>query len=182
MKKIALALMCILLLFGLTQSAFADDQVLHQLSKDTDFVIYAPQLPKTDWKLDIPVPYPYKPGEKKITFTRFSYFDMSGSIYLMGVEQHKAYGYRFTQSITNIDIKNNTSSTKQKERTFTFDTRGELVTWDDIEGRFESWATKKQNGGYLKWIQGDTYIEMSSVVLTKEQMIEVARSMKPVEH
>ena len=54
MKKIALALMCILLLFGLTQSAFADDQVLHQLSKDTDFVIYAPQLPKTDWKLDIP--------------------------------------------------------------------------------------------------------------------------------
>ena len=66
MKKIALALMCILLLFGLTQSAFADDQVLHQLSKDTDFVIYAPQLPKTDWKLDIPVPYPYKPGEKKL--------------------------------------------------------------------------------------------------------------------
>ncbi|MEC0203755.1 hypothetical protein P4H39_14020 [Paenibacillus lautus] len=181
MKKIALALMCVLLLLGLAQSAFADDQVLHLLSKDTDFVIYAPQLPKTDWKLDIPVPYPYKPGEKKITLTRFSYFDMSGAIYLLGVEQHKAHGYKFTQSITNIDIKNNTSSTKQKERTFTFDSRGELVIWDDIEARFESWATKEQNGGFLRWIQGDTYIEMSSVVLTKEQMIEVARSMKPVE-
>ncbi|MCM3260442.1 hypothetical protein M3664_21875 [Paenibacillus lautus] len=158
------------------------DQALHQLSKDTDFVIYAPQLPKTDWKLDIPVPYPFKPGEKKITFTRFSYFDMSGDIYLLGVEQHKAHGYKTTQSITSIDLKNNTSSTRQQERTFTFDSRGEPVTWDDIEARFEPWADKEQNGGFLKWIQGDTFIEMSSVVLTREQMSEVARSMKPVEH
>lgn len=66
MKKFVLALMCAMLLFGLPQSVFADDQALHQLSKDTDFVIYAPQLPKTDWKLDIPVPYPFKPGEKKL--------------------------------------------------------------------------------------------------------------------
>ena len=61
----------------------------------------------------------------------------------MGVEQHKAYGYRFTQSITNIDIKNNTSSTKQKSVHLHL-IQGELVTWDDIEGRFESWATKNR--------------------------------------
>lgn len=107
---------------------------------------------------------------------------MSGDIYLLGVEQHKAHGYKTTQSITSIDLKNNTSSTRQQERTFTFDSRGEPVTWDDIEARFEPWADKEQNGGFLKWIQGDTFIEMSSVVLTREQMIEVARSMKPVEH
>ena len=68
MKKIALALMCILLLFGLTQSAFADDQVLHQLSKDTDFVIYAPQLPKTDWKLDIPCLIRINPARKNYLY------------------------------------------------------------------------------------------------------------------
>ncbi|KOR88018.1 hypothetical protein [Paenibacillus solani] len=181
MKKITLTLICVLLLLGLPQGAFADHEALRQLRKDTDFIIYVPQQSKMDWKLEIPVPYPYKPGEKKITYTRFSYFDMSGAIYLLGVEQHKAYDYKATHSITSIDLQNNTSLTKQEERTFTFNSRGELVTWGDIEARFEPWMNKEQNGGFLKWIQGNTYIEMSSVVLTREQMIEVAQSMKPFE-
>lgn len=203
MKKVMSALLCAVFLFGLPYGASADDhgtapmqeavteqpverqalqtQALQQLSKDTDFVVYAPQLPHTDWKLEIPVPYPHLPGKKIITFTRFSYFDMSGDIYLMGVEQHKAHGYKTTRSITSIDIKNKTTKTKQVEYEFKFDLSGEPVTWNDIEGRFKPWATSQQNGGFLTWIQGDTYIEMSSVVFTREQMIEVAKSMKPVQ-
>lgn len=99
----------------------------------------------------------------------------------MGVEQHKARGYKTTRSITSIDIKNKTTKTKQVEYEFKFDLSGEPVTWNDIEGRFKSWASSQQNGGFLTWIQGDTYIEMSSVVFTREQMIEVAKSMKPVQ-
>lgn len=53
------------------------------------------------------------------------------------------------------------------------------------KGYFQEWANSGEvykngaiiTGGKLNWVQNGTFIEMSSSILTKEKMIEIARSM-----
>lgn len=56
---------------------------------------------------------------------------------------------------------------------------GEVVQIGKAKGYFVAWVDRNPiPGGILHWIQGDTYVEMESMTITKEQMIEVARSMR----
>jgi hypothetical protein len=54
---------------------------------------------------------------------------------------------------------------------------GEKVNINGIEARFVPWANHIP-GGYLRWVQDGTYIEIDSGDLSKEMMVELAKSMK----
>ncbi|GAB6929120.1 hypothetical protein JCM10914A_31030 [Paenibacillus sp. JCM 10914] len=159
-----LFIMTLSLLFTtLGQFAYAADPDLLSLTRDADFQLFAPSLRGMDWKLDIPQPSPYTPGEQKIAFTRFSYFDKSGNDYLLGIEQRTAEEYYTTSSANNASNNN-----------------GEPVRWNSTEAQFRAWADREDNGGFLRWIQNQTYNELSSVVLSKKQMIDIAKSIKSI--
>lgn len=96
---------------------------------------------------------------------------------MFGIEEHKADGYKIRRVETIIDVHNQTSTEKTIVEEFKFDVRGEKIYIDGIEARFVPWANHKP-GGYLRWIQDGTFIEIDSGALTKEMMIELAKSMK----
>lgn len=112
-----------------------------------------------------------------VSKVRVHYFDESGHKYLFGIEEHKAIGYRINRVVTNIDVGTGSSTTRTIVKDFIFNERGEKININGIEVRFEPWANHIP-GGYLRWVQNDTYIEIDSGELTKEEMIALAKTMK----
>ncbi|WP_232698967.1 DUF4367 domain-containing protein [Brevibacillus daliensis] len=95
----------------------------------------------------------------------------------MGIEQHKAVGYKISREEIIIDVKNNSTRKNVIEEYFKPSENGELITFNGIKARFEAWATKDK-GGILRWVNNGTYIEMDSSKLSKNQMIRFAESLK----
>jgi hypothetical protein len=151
------------------------DVGLDQLKRATDFKLLTPHYSVKSWKLEIKEPYPLD-LDRSITKVRLHYFDKSGRTYMFGIEQHKAIGYKSKRFITNIDVRNNTSTTNVIEEDFIFDTSGELVRFNGIEARFKPWADGTP-GGFLRWVQNGTYNEVDSSHLSKKQMVKIAKSM-----
>lgn len=145
---------------------------MDQLKSATDFKLFTPHYSLTSWKFEVKEPYPLNTS-RLITKVRLHYFDKSGSTYLFGITQHKAIGYKSKRSETIIDVRNKTSTTRVIEENFKFDISGEIVKLNGIEARFD-YGTQ---GGYLRWVQDGTYIEMDSFRLSREQMVIVAKSM-----
>jgi len=96
---------------------------------------------------------------------------------MFGVKQHKATGYKIKKEQIDIDVRNNTSERKIVEEDFKFDTSGEIIKFNGLEARFIPWADITL-GGFLRWVQDGTYIEIDSPELSKKDMIQIAKSMK----
>ncbi|MDQ0192777.1 hypothetical protein [Paenibacillus wynnii] len=162
-----------------TASPIALDSVsqtkFEQVKKSTDFKLLLPRDYTQKWKLEIKEPYPVD-ATSPITRVRLHYFDKSGQTYMFGIEQHKAFGYKIKTEKTVLDVRNKTSTTVIGEEEFKFDTHGETVIFKGIEARFVPWANHIP-GGFLRWVQDGTYIEIDSNQLSKTEMIEVAISM-----
>ncbi|AEI39696.1 DUF4367 domain-containing protein [Paenibacillus mucilaginosus] len=58
-----------------------------------------------------------------------------------------------------------------------FDTSGEIIELNRLDARFIPWSGHT-SGGFLRWIQDDTYVELDSGELSKNEMIKIAKSMK----
>ncbi|MEK8133158.1 DUF4367 domain-containing protein [Paenibacillus filicis] len=97
---------------------------------------------------------------------------------MFGIEQHKAIGYKSKKKHTYIDVRNNTSETKIVEEDFKFDTSGEIIKFNELEARFTPREKNSTPGGFLRWIQEGTYIEIVSSEMSKKKMIKIAKSMK----
>jgi hypothetical protein len=149
---------------------------LDQLKSSTDFKLLTPHYSIKSWKLEIKEPYPLD-TDRLITRVRLHYFDKSGQTYMFGIVQHKAKGYKIKRSETIIDVRNNTRTTKVIEEDFKFDTSGEIVKINGIEARFQPW-TDGTPGGFLRWVQHGTYIEIDSMHLSQKLMVKLAESMK----
>ncbi|MGN7170777.1 hypothetical protein ACTHSJ_33440 [Paenibacillus cellulositrophicus] len=150
---------------------------LNQLKKSTDFKLLVPKDSKLKHnKIEIKEPYPLK-FDSPISRVRIHYFDKSGQTYVFGLEEHKAVGYKVKRIKTTMDARTKTSKTELTEENFKFDLRGEKVSINGIEGRFEAWVNHDK-GGYLRWMQDDTYLEMDSGVLTKQMMLDIAASIQ----
>jgi len=93
------------------------------------------------------------------------------------MEEHKAVGYKIKREETTIDVRNKISKTRSIVEDFKLDLRGEKVNINGIEARFIPWGDQTP-GGYLRWVQDGTYIEIDSGDLSKEKMIELAKSIK----
>ncbi|WP_353056307.1 DUF4367 domain-containing protein [Paenibacillus sp. MER 99-2] len=76
-----------------------------------------------------------------------------------------------------MDVRNQTSTTRTVVEDFKFSERGDKININGIKGHFEAWVNHVP-GGYLRWVHNDTFIQMDSGELTKEEMIALARSMK----
>ncbi|MFS0868855.1 hypothetical protein [Paenibacillus xylanilyticus] len=149
---------------------------LDKLKLVADFKLITPSSSVQSYKLEIKAPYPFNPGQS-VSEVRLHFFDESGNSYLFGIEEHKAVGYKINRVITTIDVRNQTSTTRTVVEDFKFSERGEKININGFEGRFEPWVNHVP-GGYLRWVHNDTFIEIDSGELTKEEMIVLARSMK----
>ncbi|MEK5641434.1 hypothetical protein BK138_13965 [Paenibacillus rhizosphaerae] len=150
---------------------------LNHLRKATDFKLLLPTDSSLKQnKIEIKEPYSIE-LDPPIPRVRIHYFDASGQNYEFGLEEHKAAGYKVRRIKTIMDARTKTSKTEINEENFKFDLRGEKVYINGIEGRFEAWVNHDK-GGYLRWIQDDTYLEMDSGVLTKQMMLDIAASLQ----
>ncbi|MFC5470248.1 DUF4367 domain-containing protein [Cohnella suwonensis] len=149
---------------------------LDELKYATDFKLLAPYTSTESYKFEIKEPFPLVSG-RSISRVRLHYFDKSGQTYMFGIEEHKAVGYKIKRFDTTIDVRNQTSTTKIIVEDFKFDVSGEKVNINGIEARFVPW-TDHTPGGYLRWVQDGTYIEIDSGDLSKQMMVELAKSIK----
>jgi hypothetical protein len=144
-----------------------------ELKREINFNVLLPR--NHGYKMEIKEPYPLVAGQS-ISRIRLHYFDQTGRKYIFGIEEHKATDYKIEREETNIDVRNQSSSTRSVIEDFRFNLRGEKVNINGIEGRFEPWADHS-SGGYLRFVQEDTYIEIDSGELSRQMMIDLARTM-----
>ena len=164
------------LLFASTKTTLAFSNVeLDKLKNVTDFKLLAPSYSVQSYKLEIKEPYPLVLSQL-VSKVRLHFFDKSGQTYLFGIEEYKAVG-KINRVVTSIDVRNQKSTTRTIVEDFKFNERGEKIIINGIEGRFEPWANHIP-GGYLRWVQNGTFIEIDSGDLTKEEMVGLAKSMK----
>ncbi|MEH7451470.1 DUF4367 domain-containing protein, partial [Gottfriedia acidiceleris] len=133
------------------------------IKNKVDFKVFAPQKVPDDWTLEIKT-YPW--GEKeKFTYFRLHYFDSNDTELLIGIEQRKDLGFQDEHTGSNakqVDINGN---------------KGYFVEWGN-SGQLDNNHGELITGGLLFWNQGGTYIKIDSMRLSKEKMLEIARSMK----
>ncbi|MCM3412681.1 DUF4367 domain-containing protein [Metabacillus litoralis] len=133
-----------------------------EVKDNVNFTVLSPDKIPDDWTLEIKT-YP-SDEEKHFTHFRLHYMDKDDTILNVGIEQRKE-----TPKIDNFSSPN-----------------AEKIDINDNKGLFSSWVNSEKvdkngeiiTGGRLQWRQNGTFIEMVSTRITKEQMLEIARSMK----
>jgi Domain of unknown function (DUF4367) len=139
-----------------------DSMTVSQVRKKVNFTVFPPKEIPNDWILDIRT-YPVE-AKEYFSYFRLQYMNSNNTEVMVSINQQKG-----------------------------------LPTWDEYlspnaervvingnEGYFSTWANEGEldkrgnrfTGGYLCWIQDGTYIEMDSARISKEQMVEIAKSMK----
>ncbi|MGM0883719.1 MAG: DUF4367 domain-containing protein [Bacillota bacterium] len=167
---------CLFLLSILFSWPDSSYEALDKLKNAMDFRLLIPDTFGEGYRLEIKEPNPIVQNQP-VSRVRLHYFDKSGQTYVFGLEEHKAVGYKIKRVETHYDVRNKTSTTRTFVEDFKFDVRGEKVNINGIEARFMPWANHVP-GGYLRWVQEGTFIEIDSGALSKEMMTELAKSIK----
>lgn len=134
---------------------------IEALQKEIDFKLLVPTKIPKDWVLEI------KDGprtEGKQEYFNLKFLDKNDQNLMISLYQRKA---KFKELNLYQSRSDNT----------------EFVQLNNIEGHFEAWIGTRNGvndipGGYLRWIQEGTYVEMVSSRLPKEEMIKIAKSLK----
>ncbi|MDM5291774.1 DUF4367 domain-containing protein [Peribacillus simplex] len=133
---------------------------LSEIKRKVDFNVVVPQNIPNDWTLEIKT-YPWDEKDK-ITNFRLHYMDSEDKYLLIGIEQSKGSSNKeMNINAEQVDINGHKGSFVEWGNSGELDKKGEIVT-----------------GGLLRWIQEGTYIEMESPRVSRNKMLEVARSMK----
>ncbi|OAB47591.1 DUF4367 domain-containing protein [Paenibacillus antarcticus] len=176
MLKLVLLSFSMLISTGVSMNKHTQPKI-EQLTKYTNFEIYAPSNLEAGIQYEIKVPSDV--SQTKCTdLVLINYFNAKGS-YVVGVRQQRNNAYMAQENIE-FDVKNRTQTTKKVIRKVTLEPRGEAVSVDGSEGRYEAYLGTNASGGILKWVQSDTYIELDTSSLSKSSLIEIAESMKKV--
>jgi len=176
MIKLVLLSLSILISTGVNMNEHTQPEI-EQLSKYTNFEMYAPSNLEEGNHYEIRVPSDVS-QTKYTEVVVINYFNAKGS-YLVGVRQQRNNAY-MAQEIIEFDVKNRTQTTKKIIRKITLEPRGELVSVNGSEGRYEAYLGTNASGGILKWVQSDTYIELDTSILSKSSLMKIAESMKKV--
>jgi hypothetical protein len=147
--------------------------ILLMIKEKTDFRFLLPSI--NQWKVEVKSPHPLELS-KTITMVRLHYFDSDGN-YVVGIEQHRASGYKISREEIIIDVKSKEVRKTTAVELFAPSQSGELVHLYGFKARFEAWANTNK-GGVLRWVKDGTYLEMDSSRLTKYEMIDLAKSIK----
>lgn len=135
---------------------------ISEIKEKVHFKVFVPQNVPEDWTLEIKT-YPF--GEEDfITKIRLHYMNSNDTDMILGIEQRKA---------ATIGIEKLKPS-------------AEKIDINGIVGYFQAWANSGDKvgkgriitGGILSWRQEGTLIKMDSSILSKEEMVKIARSMR----
>ncbi|MDM5222398.1 DUF4367 domain-containing protein [Peribacillus sp. NJ11] len=133
---------------------------LSEIKRKVDFKVVVPQNIPNDWTLEIKT-YPWDEKDK-ITNFRLHYMDSDDKYLLIGIEQSKESSNKeMNINADQVDINGHKGFFVEWGNSGELDKKGEIVT-----------------GGLLRWIQEGTYVEMESSRVSRNKMLEVARSMK----
>jgi hypothetical protein len=136
-----------------------DFRTLTKIKNKTTFKMLIPHELPPKWNLEVKFPYPLDIS-KPINDIRLHYFNQDDE-FMVGIQQFKA-----------------TRNTILEKESMSLDYIVEKVFINNHEGRFSPWwKTRGKNGGLLYWIQDGTYIQMDSFSLTKDKMMQLAKSM-----
>lgn len=133
-----------------------------EIKKKVDFTVLTPQKTPDDWTLEIKT-YPTK-AEENFTYFRLHYMDKNDKYLMVGIEERKETSNKekpLSPYTEVVDISGNTAYFEAWGNSGEVDKNGDILT-----------------GGLLNWIQDGTSVEIISFRLSKEQMLEIARSMK----
>lgn len=133
---------------------------LSEIKKKVDFKVVVPHNIPDDWTLEIKT-YPWDEKDK-ITNFRLHYMDSDDKYLLIGIEQSKESSNKeMNINAKQVDVNGHKGFFVEWGNSGELDKKGEIVT-----------------GGLLRWIQEGTYVEMESSRVSRNKMLEVARSMK----
>ncbi|WP_413381011.1 DUF4367 domain-containing protein [Alkalihalobacillus sp. 1P02AB] len=116
---------------------------------------------------------------KPITFVQLHYFNQETDQLFLTVTQHRARGHLIVKEKSKNDQIDGHEKTKKIVEEFKFNKHeGVAVKINKQEGRFIQWDAQDYPGGFLRWVQNGTFIELKSMVLNKEQLMEIAQNMR----
>ncbi|MGG0657236.1 DUF4367 domain-containing protein [Rummeliibacillus pycnus] len=132
-----------------------NSKTISELKKEVNFTILTPTNIPNDWTLDTKT--------SLSPFITLHYMDSKDTKLMVGINQ--GLGFPLTKDdfpyAQQVDINGNKGYFQGWEESGEVDKNGDTIT-----------------GGLLRWVQDGTYVEMSSSRLSKERMLEIARSMK----
>ncbi|USK80747.1 DUF4367 domain-containing protein [Peribacillus frigoritolerans] len=137
-----------------------DSITISEIKRKVDFKVVVPQNIPNDWTLEIKT-YPWDEKDKITNFS-LHYMDSDDKYMLIHIGQSKESSNKeMNINAEQVDINGNKGFFVKWGNSGELDKKGELVT-----------------GGLLRWIQEGTYVEMESSRVSRNKMLEVARSMK----
>lgn len=158
-----------------TSSKASDNSNLIRLNQFVSFNLYVPTYYEQAVQYEIKEPTDVNRG--KAEFVIVNYFDNQGT-YLFGLRENRNNSY-LSHIVTKYDVQHHTKSERVVRKTFSFKPSGEeAVSMNGKKVWYE--PMRGQNGGTLKMVLGDTYVELVSTPLSKEEIIKVAASLKKI--
>ncbi|MEC0347869.1 DUF4367 domain-containing protein [Peribacillus frigoritolerans] len=137
-----------------------DSITISEIKRKVDFKVVVPQSIPNDWTLEIKT-YPWDEKDKITNFS-LHYMDSDDKYLLIHIGQSmESFNKEMNINAEQVDINGNKGFFVEWGNSGELDKKGELVT-----------------GGLLRWIQEGTYVEMESSRVSRNKMLEVARSMK----
>lgn len=137
-----------------------DSITISEIKRNVDFKVVVPQNIPNDWTLEIKT-YPWDEKDKITNFS-LHYMDSDDKYLLIHIGQSKESSNKeMNINAEQVDINGNKGFFVEWGNSGELDKKGELVT-----------------GGLLRWTQEGTYVEMESSRVSRNKMLEVARSMK----
>ncbi|KFN12108.1 MAG: DUF4367 domain-containing protein [Paenibacillus macerans] len=165
-----------LLLSNIIGTSVQDSTAIKKLEQRTDFKIYVPTVFESATNYEIKVPDSIA---AKANYILINYFD-DNDAYLFGVRQLKNNSI-VEKEIVNLDINKGTQHSKKITQKIELKPQGEQVFLNGQKGWYIPYVGKQPTGGVLKWIEGNTYMELDTSKLPKASLIKIAESMVAVE-
>lgn len=129
-----------------------NSKTISEIKKEVDFTVLTPKRIPDDWTIDT----------KTFPWIMLHYMDSKDTKLMVAIHLRRGFPLSdedFPHS-QHVDIKGNKGFFQEWIDSGEVDKNGAIIT-----------------GGLLNWVQNGTYVEMSSSRLTKERMLEIARSM-----
>ena len=129
-----------------------NSKTISEIQKEVDFTVLTPKRIPADWTLDT----------KTAPWLMLHYMDSKDTKLMLSIHLRKGFrvsydGFPYSQQ---VDINGNIGYFQEWGDSDEVDENGDTIT-----------------GGLLNWTQDGTSVEMMSSRLSKEEMLEIARSM-----
>ncbi|WP_034756380.1 DUF4367 domain-containing protein [Rossellomorea vietnamensis] len=136
---------------------------IEEVKKEVDFQVLIPVKIPSEWSLEIKT---YEHNDRNMEIIRLHYMDSTDENLMLRIEERK---------VSENEI-------RQLEEEFSSRYK---INVNGVEAYYQEWANsgrklngKRMSGGLLTWIQGETYLQMDSSFLSKDEMVEMARSVR----